>query len=89
MKSAEESILKGNYDSKKLCWEKFLNRNAIRQAQAVTDMGLEQETIDDLKKKRKKVILTGIPMIYILCFVQHLIFIHLSLFFCSVTTASK
>ena len=29
---------------KKLCWEKFLNRNAIRQAQAVTDMGLEQES---------------------------------------------
>ena len=29
-----------------------------------------EETIDDLKKKkRKKVILTGIPMIYILCFV--------------------
>ena len=44
LKSAEESILKGNYDSKKLCWEKFLNRNAIRQAQAVTDMGLEQES---------------------------------------------
>ena len=58
MKSAEEGILKGNYDSKKLCWEKLLNRNAIGQAQAVTDMGLERESFRGnhwwLEKKKGK-----------------------------------
>ena len=38
LKSAEESILKGNEDLKKLFWEKGLNRNAIQQAQALIDM---------------------------------------------------
>ena len=49
MKSAEESILKGN-DVLKLCLEKSLNRNAIQQVQALIDMELERKIIDDLKK---------------------------------------
>ena len=75
---------------KKAYWKVIkltLNKNAIQQAQALINMGLEhkralEETIDDLIKIKKK--LTGIPMIYIL----FILFIHLSLA-CSVATASK
>ena len=75
---------------KKAYWKVIkltLNKNAIQQAQALINMGLEhkralEETIDDLIKIKKK--LTGIPMIYIL----FILFIHLSLV-CSVATASK
>ena len=43
LKSAEESILKGNDDLKKLFFEKSLNRDAIRQAQTLIDMRVERK----------------------------------------------
>ena len=69
LKSAEESILKGNDDLKKLFFKKSLNRDAIRQAQTLTDMRVErkralEKTIDEWEKKRKSYV-NGIPMIFV------------------------
>ena len=59
LKIAEESILKGNYDLKKLFFRKFFKqRDAIRQAQTLINMRVERKraldkTFDEWKKKRK------------------------------------
>lgn len=76
LKSAEESILKGNDDLKKFFLEKSLNRDAIRQAQILIDMRVErkralEKTIDEWEKKRKGYV-NGIPDFCLFCSIYSL-----------------